>query len=88
MASSRPVMSIILNDIPTSLTYTIQEIKDTLAKGGFGLVNVTKNFLSDDSSATYMKRDVNNKRKKCEVFLDTPPPNAVKKLKAGKQLHV
>ena len=81
MVSSRQVMSVVLNAISESLTYSIVDIRNAIVKGKYGLVNIAKDFLLENSTATSVKRGVNNRRR--IVYLDTLPEDTVKRLRAG-----
>ena len=68
--STRPVLSIVLSDIVSSLTHSLVEIRGALIEGNFGMKNISKDFLAPESSDQQIARNKNCKRR-CEVvFLD------------------
>ena len=82
--ASRPVVRIVLNDVSTSLSHPVSNIRSALILGKFGLTNIAKDFLSSDCTATSVSRGINHQRRKCEVvFLDMLPDDTVKRLRAG-----
>ena len=70
--SSRPLLSIVLSDIVSSLTRTLVEIRGALINCKFDMNNISKDFLVRGSSDHQIARNKNSrKRKRVVVFLDT-----------------
>lgn len=87
--ASRPVVSVVLSDIQPSLTHTLSEIRGALTSGKLGLKNVSKDFLSPGCSDTSIARNINSKRRKCEViFLDMLDTHLSQQIHAGGYLYI
>ena len=84
IVASRPVLSIVLSDVAASLTHTLPSIRAAVVSGRFGLKNVSKDFLSPGSLDTTISRNVNSRRRKCDViFLDRLDPHLSNQIRAG-----
>jgi hypothetical protein len=82
--STRPVLSIVLSDIVSSLTHSLVEIRGTLIEGNFGMNNISKDFLAPGSLDQQIVRNKNCKRRRCEVvFLDMLDAELAQRVKAG-----
>ena len=82
--ASRPVLSVVLSDIASSLQHTLAEIRDALTLGKLGLKNVSKDFLVPGCLDTTITRNINSKRRKCDViFLDVLDPELTQQIHAS-----
>lgn len=89
IVASRAVLSVVLSDILPFLTHTLSEIRGALTSGKLGFKNVSKDFLSPGCSDTNISRNVNSKRRKCEViFMDMLDTQLIQQICAGEYLCI
>ena len=64
----KQVVAVVLADVATSLTYPLARVHSAIRDGEYGEVRVTKDFLIPGLTTTTVMRNVNGKRRKCEVI--------------------
>ena len=64
----QPVLAVVLGDVVMSLRYSPHQIRLAIEKEKCGQKQVTKDFLMSGKEGTTVKRDVNSKRRKCDII--------------------
>lgn len=81
----RGVLAVVLADCTKHLTFPLATIRKAIKGGGFGSVGVVKDFLQPDTVSTKVKRDKNNRRRKCEtIIVEKMDPQTRFKLESGR----
>ena len=79
----KPVLAVVLSD--HTLTYSLSRIRLAINRGGFGQTRVTKDFLIPGEKDSFVTRNVNSRRRKCEAInLSQIDSHSCDQLKAGK----
>ena len=65
-----PVVSIVLPDVESALSYSCAEIKNTMQKAGYGTTSC-HDFLRKDCQTTDIIREKTNKKRRCFSFFLT-----------------
>ena len=64
----KKVLAVVFNDVSKSLTYSVSDIRSAIKKTGYGKTQITKDFLIPGDSAMQVRRNGNNKRRKCDII--------------------
>ena len=62
------ILAVVFNDVSKSLTYSVSDIRSAIKKTGYGKTQITKDFLIPGDSAMQVRRNGNNKRRKCDII--------------------
>ena len=80
------MVAVCFEDIKTSISYPIEEIRMAVKENSMGECNKSKDFVPLGSTNTTIKRSTNNaySRKATVIWLDVLPIDLKQKLKQGK----
>ena len=64
----KKVLAVVSHDVSKSLMHSISDIRSAVKKTGYEKTQITKDFLIPGDSAKQVRRNGNNKRRKCDII--------------------
>ena len=65
----QPVLDVVLSDVPPhQLQHTVSSIRRSIQSGGYGQVNIVKDFLKEGETSATVTTGKNSRRRKCEII--------------------
>lgn len=83
------VVTVVLGDVVSSLRHPIHNVRMAIEKGKYGQKQVTKDFLIPGDNGVAVTRDINSRRRKCDIIiLSKIDPRYGDHLKEGNEIKL